>query len=52
MPTELAPAMGGGASSWTRMVKRVYTQMKKKNKHATLGMAMKAASRKHRKHSK
>lgn len=32
-------------SKWTAFVKKIYTEMKKKNKNAKLGDAMKAASK-------
>lgn len=33
------------ASPWTKFVKKIYTEMKKKNKNVKLGDAMKEASR-------
>lgn len=35
-------------AKWTSFVKKIYTDMKKKNKKATLGDAMKMASRRKR----
>ena len=36
---------GGKGTPWTAFVKKVYTEMKKKNKDAKLGDAMKEASK-------
>jgi len=36
---------GGAGSKWTRFVKKVHQQLKKKNPKASLGDAMKAASK-------
>jgi hypothetical protein len=33
------------ATPWTKFVKKIYTEMKKKNKNVKLGDAMKAASK-------
>jgi hypothetical protein len=33
------------ATPWTKFVKKIYTEMKKKNKNVKLGDAMKEASR-------
>jgi hypothetical protein len=33
------------ATPWTKFVKKIYTEMKKKDKNVKLGDAMKAASR-------
>lgn len=38
----------GKGTPWTAFVKKVYTEMKKKNKNAKLGAAMKEASRRKR----
>jgi hypothetical protein len=38
----------GKGTPWTAFVKKVYTEMKKKNKDAKLGDAMKEASRRKR----
>lgn len=33
------------ASKWTQFVKKIYAELKRKNKNASLGDAMKAASK-------
>ena len=47
--------MAGGArkaSAWNKMVKAVYTEMRRKNKSATFGEALKEASRRKKRGSK
>jgi hypothetical protein len=36
---------GGKGTPWTKFVKKIFTELKKKNKTAKLGDAMKEASR-------